>query len=121
MDAENAQWNPGSNYWFDVAEFKQQSANSDRLADTVALYSGDLLKSVYADWLFYPREQLRALYFTDLNQLILHYRVERDYVRALEYARQLRARAPLREDTMRQLIALRYETGDRSGALFEFE
>lgn len=121
VDAESVQWNPRSDYWFDVAEFKRLSADPDRLPDAVALYSGDLLESVYDDWLFYPREQLRTLFFTDLNQLLLHYRAERDYVRALEYARQLLARDPLREDTMRQLIALRYETGDRAGALSAYE
>ena len=121
LDAETAQWNPGSDFWLDVAEFKRSSARADGLADAVALYTGDLLENVYDDWLFYPREQFRTLLFSDLNQLILGCRAERDYVHALEYARRLLAHDPLREDTVRQLMALRYETGDRAGALREYE
>jgi len=121
LDAETAQWNPGSDFWLDVAEFKHASARLDRLADAVDLYTGDLLASVYDDWLFYPREQLRMLFFADLNQLVLRCRAEREYARALEYAQRLLAHDPLREDTARQLIALRYETGDRAGALREYE
>ncbi len=121
LDAETARWNPDSDYWLDVAEFKRLSTQAHRLADAVALYSGDLLENVYDDWLFNPREQLRTLFFSDLNQLILRCRSERDYSRALEYAGHLLAHDPLREDTVRQLMALRYETGDRAGALREYE
>ncbi len=121
LDAETAQWNPDSDYWFDVAEFKRLSTQADRLVDAVALYSGDLLENVYDDWLFNPREQLRTLFFSDLNQLILRCRAERDHARALEYAGRLLAHDPLREDTVRQRMALRYETGDRAGALREYE
>ncbi len=41
--------------------------------------------------------------------------------RALEYTHRLLARNPLREDTVRRLTALQYETGDRAGALREYE
>lgn len=121
LDAETAQWNPGSNYWLDVAEFKSLSAQANCLTDAVELYAGDLLENVYDDWLFYPREQLRALFFSDLNQLILRCHTEHDDIHALEYARRLLAHDPLREDTVRQLMTLRYETGDRAGALRDYE
>jgi predicted ATPase len=44
-----------------------------------------------------------------------------DYPQAITYAVQLLASDPLREDTVRQLIALRYAVGDRAGALQEYE
>jgi predicted ATPase len=120
-DTESLQWNLAADYWLDVAEFEQQSASNDSLAGAVALYSGDLLESVYDDWLFYERERLRNLYFSDLSQLILKSRAQRDYPAAIEYARQVVNRDPLREDAVRQLMHLRYESGDRSGALQEYE
>lgn len=120
LDAETAQWNPQADYWLDVAEFKRLS-QANRWAEAVALYTGDLLENVYDDWLFYPREQLRTLYFADLNQLILQCRAERDYVRAIEYARRLLAHDPLREDTVRQLMTLHYKAGDRASALREYD
>lgn len=120
LDAETAQWNPHADYWLDVAEFKRLS-QAHAWAEAVELYGGDLLENVYDDWLFYPREQLRTLYFADLNQLILHCRAERDYIRAIAYARRLLTHDPLREDTVRQLMALHYEAGDRASALREYE
>lgn len=121
LDAKTAQWNPHSDYWLDVSAFEQLSAHSDRLAEAVALYSGDLLENVYDDWLFYPREQLRTRFFSTLNQLILRCRAERNYAHALAYTRHLLAHDPLREDTVRLWMALCYETGDRAGALREYE
>lgn len=121
LDTDTAQWNPGADYWADAVEFQRLSARADGLPDAVALYSGDLLENVYDDWLFYPREQLRTLFVTDLQELILRRRADRDYVRALEYGCRLLAHEPLREDTVRQLMSLRYETGDRAGALCEYQ
>ncbi len=121
LDAESAQWNPQADFWLDVSEFQRLSKEPDGVAQAIALYAGDLLEQVYDDWLFHPREQLRTLYVFDLNQLILRERSERNYPRALEYACRLLTHDPLREDTVRQLMALRYETGDRAGALREYE
>ena len=87
----------------------------------VALYRGDLLRDLYDDWIIFERERLRSLYFDDLYQLISQQRTRGDSRQAITYAVQLLAYDPLREDALRQLIALRYETGDRSGALQEYE
>ncbi len=120
-DGETIQWNPASPFWLDVAEFERLSAQPATLVEAIALYSGDLLENLYDDWLFYPREHLRNLYFADLNQLIRTARAGRDHTRAIAFAQQLLSRDPLREDTVRQLMALRYEAGDRAGALQEYE
>jgi predicted ATPase/DNA-binding SARP family transcriptional activator len=120
-DTATIQWNPAADYWLDVAEFERLSDSRDTMAEAVALYKGELLESVYDDWLFYERERLRHLYFADLTQLIVQSRALRDYPVAIEYARQLLNRDPLREDTARELMTLRYEAGDRGGALQEYE
>jgi len=115
------QWNAQADLWLDVAEFECLSANPQTLAQAVALYRGDLLDGLCEDWLFFERERLRDLYLADINRLIALHRSRRDYAKAIGYAQQLLMRDPLREDVVRQVLALRYEAGDRAGALHEYE
>ncbi len=121
LDSASVRWNPAADYWLDVAEFERLSGSAETLAEAVTLYSGDLLETVYDDWAFFERERLRELCFTDLGQLVLHHRTRRDFPAATGFAQQLLIRDPFREDALRQLIALRYEAGDRAGAIQEFE
>jgi predicted ATPase/DNA-binding SARP family transcriptional activator len=120
-DGNTVRWNPAAAYWLDVAEFEQFSAADETLPQAVALYGADLLESVYDDWLLYERERLHNLYSADLNRLILQSRAQADLAAALGYAQLLFSRDPLHEDALRQLMTLRYETGDRSGAVQEYE
>ena len=122
-DGDLVQWNPKAAYWLDVAEFERLSAdaNAATLERAIALYRGDLLADVYDDWIYPDRERLRELYLADLCQLIHLRRLDRDYPQAIAFAHQALACDPLREDVVRQLISLRYESGDRAGALDEFK
>ncbi len=115
------QWNAQAALWLDVAEFERLSANPQTLSQAVTLYRGDLLDTLCEDWLFFERERLRDLYLADIDQLIALHRSRRDYAKAIGYAQQLLARDPLREDVVRQVLALRYEAGDRAGALHDYE
>jgi len=121
VDARTIQWNPDCDYWLDVIEFERLSGAADTLAEAVALYNGDFLESSYDDWLFYERERLRDLYLADLSQLTVRSRAERNYPLAATYAHRMLEIDPFREDALRQLMAVRYEAGDRSGALHEYE
>ncbi|HSD84394.1 MAG TPA: AAA family ATPase, partial [Anaerolineae bacterium] len=114
-------WNSRAEYWLDVEAFERLSAQEDALAEAAALYGGDLLETVYEDWLFFERERLRDLYFAGVTRLIMQCRSRRDFTGAIGYAQQLLARDPVREDVFRQLLTLRYECGDRAGALQEYE
>ncbi|HLE27209.1 MAG TPA: AAA family ATPase [Anaerolineales bacterium] len=118
---ETMQWNPTADHWLDVADFERLCASEATWSDAVSLYTGDLLETVYEDWMFYERERLRDLYFAALTSLVLQHRAQRDYPTAIHFAQQLLGRDPLREDAMRQLMALRYEAGDRAGALKDYE
>ncbi|NIA09568.1 MAG: AAA family ATPase, partial [Nitrospiraceae bacterium] len=115
--AKTVRWNPESDYWLDVAAFEQLSRNEATLEDAIALYRGDLLADCYEDLIFPEREKLRALYMTDLARLIDHYRSQRHFRQAIALASHLLATDPLRENTLRLLMRLHYEAGDRSGAL----
>ena len=120
VDTQTVAWNPAAPLWLDVAEFERLSDSAATLPEAIALYGGDLLETVYDDWLFHERERLRNRYLTGLDTLVRQSRDRRDYPTAIRYAQQLLETDPLREDMLRLLMAVRYEAGDRSGALQEY-
>ncbi len=119
--AGTLQWNPAADYWLDVAEFERLSESPDHLAKAVALYTDDLLPNVYDDWILADRERLRCLYLADLEQLVAHCRARGDSIQATIYIQQILSCDSLREDAVRELIALRYQAGDRAGALQAYQ
>lgn len=121
IEADSIRWNVAADWWLDVAEFEQLAASPQTVAEAVLLYTGDLLEDQYDDWIIYQRERLRSLYIASLNQLIHHHWSQRAYSEAIRYSSQLLAYDPLREDGARQLMELRYQAGDRAGALKEYE
>ncbi len=111
------QWNPAAPFWLDVAEFEVRCDASHQLAEAVTLYTGDLLPHLYDDWLFPERERLQMRYLNALMQLIERERARGDLRQAQMYAQLLLNHDPLREDAVREMMALRYELGDRSGSV----
>lgn len=120
-DAKSIQWNPDADYWLDVAEFERLSAEDENLPQAVELYQADLLNELYDDWILTERERLRERFFECLDRLIQRHRLQREYPQAISFARRWFAHDPMREDILRQLAALRYESGDRAGAIKEYE
>ncbi|HXF86600.1 MAG TPA: AAA family ATPase [Anaerolineales bacterium] len=118
---ETLQWNPQADSWLDVAEFERYSRSEEHWEEAVALYSGDLLENLYEDWVFPERERLRSVYLDILTRLAWKFQSQRDYPKAIRYGAQLLAADPLREDSVRLLMTLRYQAGDRAGALREYE
>jgi DNA-binding SARP family transcriptional activator/tetratricopeptide (TPR) repeat protein len=119
-DARTVRWNPQAPAELDVAEFERRIAAGAR-ADAVALYEGDLLEELDAAWILTERERLRALHADNLAHLIAQARGERRFSRALQYARRLLHHDPWREDAVREVVSLRFELGDRAGAIAEFD
>lgn len=115
--ADTVQWNPNSDYWLDVADFERLADFPEHLAEAVALYQGDLLPDIDAEWLLYAREWLRYRYQACLERLVVEQHRLRNYPVASHYAAQLLARDPLHEQATRQLMTIRYEMGDRAAAL----
>jgi DNA-binding SARP family transcriptional activator len=120
-DGTSVHWNGASDYWLDVEQFERLSAAPTTVAQATDLYSADLLENVYDDWLFPIRERLRTLYISGLLDLVRQMRGKREFTKALEYAHRVLTQDPWREDVLRQLMALRFESGDRAGALQEYE
>ncbi len=120
-DADTVQWNLKADYVFDVDEFERSVGGLPDLARAADVYTGDLLETLYDDWLFSPRERLRGMYLECLNHLLLDSRSRRHFTRAIGYAQRIMSAEPWRENTLRELLSVRYEAGDRAGALRDFE
>ncbi len=121
LHGTTVQWNPHADFWLDVAEFERLAAQPATLAEAVRLYQGELLETVYDDWVFFERERLHQAYLNALYQLAVQRRSRCQYGDAAAYAQQLLSHEPFREDALRQLIAARYQAGDRAGAIAEYE
>ncbi|MBV8579704.1 MAG: AAA family ATPase [Candidatus Eremiobacteraeota bacterium] len=122
LDAGNrVGWNWDAPASVDVADFIDRVARAETRADAVALYDGDLLDGYEDEWLVVERERLRTTYLDALLELAALRRRERDFAGAAAFAERLLAHDDLREDAMRELVAARYEGGDRSGALATYE
>ena len=121
VDADTVQWNPDADIRLDVDEFERLLASGESHADAVRLYAGDLLESLDDEWLFSPRERFRTQYLRALDELVIEARSARRFPAALEYARRILTAEPLREDAVRQLMAIHYESGDRAGALKTYD
>lgn len=119
-DAETLSLNPGVRLQLDVASFEAASRDRGRLKEATELYRGDLLAELYDEWIFAIRERHRNAYLTCLLDLISELRTSGDFARALETAERLLAEDPWREDVVRRGIAIRYDAGDRAGALREY-
>jgi len=120
-DADVVRWNESAGAFVDVVEFERLSASAATQAQAVELYAGDLLADVYDDWVLAERERLRTRYLDVLAELLDRHRSERAYGAAIACAKRILSTDPWREDTLRALVAVRYESGDASGALAEYE
>ncbi len=120
-ETDALRWNPASGAWFDVSEFERLASDESGLPDAISLYAGDLLENLYDDWIIGHRNRLRNAYLAALDRLVVRRRRDRDFHGAAHFAERMLACDPWREDALRQLMAARYEIGDRSGALHRFE
>jgi DNA-binding SARP family transcriptional activator len=105
----------------DVATFLEGIGDPERSAEAVEIYRGDLLYGTEHEWVVVERERLRVSYVDALRELCVAARRRRDFAAAIRYAERLLSHDDLREDALRDLIAARYEEGDRSGALATYE
>ena len=119
VDADTVRWNEDCAAFVDVVAFEQRVVEPSTCEEAVALYTGDLLEGVYDDWVITERERLRSLFLNALIVLIERSRTARDYGSALTYGTRLLTADPWREDVVRQVMAIRYASGDAAGAVAE--
>ncbi len=117
ITSQTVQWNPAAPTWLDVAAFEHLSQQPHRLAEAIALYTGDLLPDIDETWLFLAREQWQRRYLQTLGKLIEQNWQQQDYRQALIYSQQALTEDALNEEMMRQQLALHYALGDRATAV----
>ena len=114
-------WNIASPSSIDVATFSHLIDDQATRRTALALVDGDLLAGFDDEWLVVAREQLRSRYHEALLDEAIASRRARDFVTASFYAERLSAADDLREDAIREMMAARYEHGDRGSALATYE
>ncbi|MGC1380801.1 MAG: AAA family ATPase [Candidatus Baltobacteraceae bacterium] len=113
-------WKNDVDLWLDVDAFNEAANDPARLEEAVALYRGDLLPELYDEWLYGFRERFRNVYLTVLTQLVVERRKRGDLPQAIAVARRILEADPWREDIVRRIVTLRYESGDAAGAIAEY-
>lgn len=112
-------WNESA-AWIDVASFEAAHEGGDCAAAT-EIYGGGFLEGYCDDWILAHRERLCGAYLDDLTQLLARARSSRDHNAAVGYAQRILDLDEWREDIVRALMTVRFESGDRAGALGAFE
>jgi DNA-binding SARP family transcriptional activator len=114
------QWNAAAPFDLDLMAFERGSrieAAPAEMQAAIDLYRGDLLPACYDDWVLPERERLFQAYLAALERLAAIREAEGDYGAAIDLARRLLSRDPLREASYRLLMRLHALNGDRSAAL----
>jgi len=115
-------WHADADVAIDLARFERLVADPETAAEAVAAYGGDLLEGYDDDeWLTVERERLRSTYLEALLELAVRARRARDFAAGIAFAERLLSYDDLREDALRELIAARYASSDRGGALAVYE
>jgi len=91
------------------------------LQSAVEVYRGDLLEGWYHDWCLYGRELLQNKYLMILDKLVGHSLSHQNYETGQRYGTLILRYDRARERTHRQLMRLFYLSGDRTGALRQYE
>ena len=120
-DARSLSWNSKIELWFDVEEFKSRLQSGEHFDEAVNLYRGDLLPSLDDEWLVSERESLRELFIKGLLGEAGRCLRTGNYSQGIDCAKRALQIDPWREDAFRSLFTLRVKSGDRSGALREYQ
>jgi DNA-binding SARP family transcriptional activator len=123
-----------SDLWLDVAEFENKFAlvkgltvhdlddsKFQALQDGVQLYRGDLLEGWYQDWCLFERERLQNIYLAMLDKLMGYCEAYRLYELGVSYGASILRYDQAREYTHQGLMRLLYLSGDRTGALRQYQ
>ncbi len=91
------------------------------LEDALALYQGDYLEGIYADWCAVERERLRGRYLAALEILADLHAERGELQRAMELYQTILAQNPYQEVAHRGLMRCHYRLGDRAAAIRQYQ
>ncbi|MCO5182968.1 MAG: NB-ARC domain-containing protein [Anaerolineae bacterium] len=123
-------------YYLDVEAF-EAATNASKRSDTadtaplrqaITLYKGEFLDGFYVrnapafeEWTLGQRARLRDLAVQTLHKLVVDCGQTGDLAAGIDYAKQLLAHDPWREEAHRQLMELLARSGRRNAALLQYE
>lgn len=123
---ETIQFNRDSYYYLDVHEFLDAMANKD-WKTAVSLYTGELLAGFacnsagFENWLQIERERYKKLALFAMEKRTEEQISSLDLIGAQETAHLQLSIEPVREEAHRQLMLALAKSGDRTGALAQFD
>lgn len=131
-DTEWLSFHPDLDVWTDVREFEQacetlrdpsppDQVRVQDLKQAVQLYQGDFLEGWYQDWCLCERERLQNQYLTLLDKLIGYCEENRQYELGIVYSERLLQHDSAGERAHQQMMRLKHLSGDRTGALRQYE
>jgi DNA-binding SARP family transcriptional activator len=125
---------PNADIWIDVTIFEQaflltrevagqalEAEVATALEDAIQLYQGDFLEGCYQDWCVYERERLHTNYLIMLDKLMSYCEAQQKYETGIGYGLRVLRDDRARESTYRRMMRLHYLSGDRTGALRQYE
>lgn len=125
--------NPSQELQLDVATFEQAYPLAWQPVDTsldcqgtrmltaaAALYRGELLSGLYADWCLYERERLENMYLEICHRLLVDAEHRQAYGQAIQHALAILQHDRANERAHRDLMRLYYLSGNRSAALRQY-
>ncbi len=126
--------NTETDIWLDLALFEHalmrtrgvlgrdlDADSATELAHAVQLYRGDLLEGSYQDWCLFERERLQSAYLAMLDKLMDYCEAHDECEKGLDYGETILRYDRARERTHQRLMRLYVRSGDRAGALRQFE
>lgn len=148
-DRQTISFQPGPSCWIDVVALHEAAERAlhppgatspdneptlltedqaGALEEAISLYRGDFMAGFFIsdapdfeDWMLRERERARQLALQALHRLLVHYKGEGAYRRAVDVARRLLTIAPWQEEIHRELMRLLVLDGQRSAALVQYE
>jgi len=112
--------NPAASIDIDVGAFETALEAGDD-ARACAAYGGDFCSGLDDEWLDAPRERLRLSQIAALRRLARTARTDRRFDDAAATLTRLLAFEPFDEETVRALMTVRNDLGDRAGALATYD
>jgi DNA-binding SARP family transcriptional activator len=114
-------WNADAPATIDVLEFKRLASDPHTLAQAIELYRGDLIETLHDEWLLAEQNRFRTTALSAMYDLAIAARARRDFTEAVTRAERILELDEWREDALRILMSVRYESGDRAAALAIYE
>lgn len=115
------QWSVRRDLSVDLHRFQQLLSGVGASAEAAQLYDGDLLADFDGEWLDVHRERFRSLHLANLKKLIIQSLREGRNLDAQTFCARFLACDPWNEEIVRFAMRARYASGDRAGALRDYD